>query len=53
VLSIDADDRTLTLRAADGRTGTVYVAQEVFDVSTLKPGDAVRVDFVAPAGRPV
>jgi hypothetical protein len=48
VLSVDADARTVQLRAADGRTGTVYVAEEVFDVSTLKAGDKIRVDFVVP-----
>jgi hypothetical protein len=48
VLSVDADARTVQLRAADGRTGNVYVAEEVFDLSTLKPGDKIRVDFVAP-----
>jgi len=48
VLSVDADERTVQLRAADGRTGTVHVAEEVFDVSTLKAGDKIRVDFVVP-----
>jgi hypothetical protein len=50
VVSIDRDDRTVQLRAADGRTGNVYVAEEVFDLSTLKPGDKIRVDFVVPDG---
>jgi hypothetical protein len=48
VISVDADERTVQLRAADGRTGTVFVSDEVFDVSTLKPGDKIRVDFVVP-----
>ena len=48
VLSVDADARTVQLRAADGRTGNVYVDEAVFDVSTLKPGDKIRVDFVVP-----
>jgi hypothetical protein len=48
VLSVDADARTVQLRAADGRTGNVYVAEEVYDVSTLKAGDRIRVDFVVP-----
>jgi len=48
VISVDADERTVQLRAADGRTGTVFVAEEVFDVSSLKPGDKIRVDFVVP-----
>ncbi len=50
VISIDPDERTVQLRAADGRTGTVYVDEAVFDVSTLKPGDKIRVDFVVPDG---
>ena len=50
VISIDRDDRMVQLRAADGRTGNVYVAEEVFDLSTLKPGDKIRVDFVVPDG---
>jgi hypothetical protein len=48
VLSVDPDERTVLLRAADGRTGTVYVAQEVYDLSTLKPGDKIQVNFVVP-----
>jgi hypothetical protein len=48
VISVNADARTMQLRAADGRTGNVYVAAEVFDVSTLKPGDKIRVDFFVP-----
>jgi len=47
-ISVDADERTVQLRAADGGTGTVFVAEEVFDVSSLKPGDKIRVDFVGP-----
>lgn len=48
VVSVDADARTVQLRAADGRTGNVYVAETVYDVSTLKAGDKIRVDFVVP-----
>jgi hypothetical protein len=48
VLSIDADARTVQLRAADGRTGAVYVAEDIYDLSKLKPGDKIRVDFVVP-----
>ena len=50
VISIDRDDRMVQLRAADGRTGNVYVAEGVFDLATLKPGDKIRVDFVKPDG---
>lgn len=48
VISVDAHARTVQLRAADGRTGNVFVAEEVYDVSKLRSGDKVRVDFVAP-----
>lgn len=48
VISIDTDERTLQLRAADGRTGTVHVAEGIYDLSKLKPGDKIRVDFVVP-----
>jgi len=36
------------LRAADGRTGDVFIPEGVFDLTTLKAGDQIRVDFVAP-----
>jgi hypothetical protein len=48
VLSVDNYASTLELRAADGRTGRVYVDSGVYDVSRLKAGDLVRVDFVVP-----
>jgi hypothetical protein len=48
VILIDATARTVRLRAADGRTGVVYVAEGVYDLSKLKPGDKIRVDFVVP-----
>ena len=48
VLSVDRNDRTVQLRAADGRIGNVYVDEAIFDVSTLKTGDKIRVDFVVP-----
>jgi hypothetical protein len=48
VTLIDQRGRTVGLRAADGRTGTVAVAESVYDLSKLKSGDKVRVDFIAP-----
>ena len=48
IVLIDASGRMLRLRAADGRTGLVYVAEGVYDLSKLKAGDKVRVDFIAP-----
>ncbi len=48
VLSIDSSGHKVQLRAADGRTGVVYVGEETYDLSKLKPGDKIRVDFVVP-----
>jgi hypothetical protein len=48
VISIDSYARTVRMRDADGRTGDVHVAESVYDLSTLKPGDKIRVDFVVP-----
>ena len=48
VTSIDTRGRTVRLRAADGRTGLVQVGEGVYDLSTLKAGDKIRVDFVVP-----
>lgn len=51
VISVDPDARTVQLRRpSDGRTGRVAVDAQVFDVSTLKAGDKIRVDFIAPDG---
>jgi len=30
------------------RTGNVHVDEAVYDISTLNPGDKIRVDFFAP-----
>jgi hypothetical protein len=48
VISIDSYARTVRLRAADGRTGDVHVAEGIYDLSKLKAGDKIRVDFVVP-----
>jgi len=48
VVSMDRDDRKVRLRAADGRTGDVFFPDGVLDLTKLKAGDQVRVDFVAP-----
>jgi hypothetical protein len=50
VIEVDSDARTVRLRALDGRTGVVHVADGVYDLSTLQPGDRIRVDFVVPDG---
>jgi hypothetical protein len=48
VTSVNASARTVTLRDADERTGVVHVAESVYDLSKLKPGDKIRVDFIEP-----
>ena len=48
VTLVDPKAGTVRLRAEDGRTGLVQVAKGVYDLSKLKPGDKIRVDFVAP-----
>lgn len=48
VISIDSYARTVRLRAADGRTGDVYVAEGIYELAKLKAGDKIRVDFVVP-----
>ena len=48
VLSVDADARTVQLRAENGRTGVVEVGPSVYDLSKVKAGDKLKVDFVMP-----
>jgi len=48
VLSVDLQDRVVQLRAADGRTGFVFVGESVYDLSKLKAGDRIKVDFIVP-----
>ena len=50
VVSVNREARKVRLRATDGRTGDVAVDEAVFDVLTLKAGDKIRVNFVAPDG---
>ena len=40
--------KTVELRAANGRTGVVHVGASVYDLSKLKAGDRIKVDFVLP-----
>lgn len=48
VVAVNASAGKVQLRAEDGRTGDVQVAEGVYDLATLKAGDRIRVDFVAP-----
>jgi hypothetical protein len=48
VVAVNAKDDTLQLRDEGGRTDTVHVNGDMFDLESLKPGDEVEVDFVLP-----
>lgn len=48
VLSVRSSDRVIRLRGGDGKTADVHVQEHVYDVSKLKAGDKVRVDFLQP-----
>lgn len=48
VVSVDTYGRNLSLQAADGTRRTVLVPEGVYELSRLKPGDRVRVDFIVP-----
>jgi len=48
VRAVSQRDNIVQLSDGDGRTAGVYVDPDVFDVSELKPGDEVVVDFVVP-----
>lgn len=48
VSSVNTRENTLTLRDDNGRTGDAFVSPRIFDVSTLKSGDVVEIDFFVP-----
>ncbi len=48
VVSVRASDRAVRLRASDGKALDVNVAEHVYDVSKLKAGDKLKVDFFQP-----
>ena len=45
VLSVRPADRILRLRDKDGKAADVHVQEHVYDLSKLKAGDKVKVDF--------
>jgi hypothetical protein len=48
VVLIDAGGRKVRLRSAtDGKTADVQVGEDVYDLSKLKIGDKIRVEFLA------
>ncbi len=48
VVSVDTYARTVQLRGADGSTASVKVPGDVYDVSKLKSGDRIQVNFYVP-----
>ena len=48
VISVQASDRVVRLRASDGKALDVIVAEHVYDLSKLKAGDKLKVDFFQP-----
>ena len=48
VVSVQASDRVVRLRASDGKAVDVSVAEHVYDLSKLKAGDKLKVDFFQP-----
>jgi hypothetical protein len=50
VRSVDAGQNILRLADDEGQTGDVEVQSHVFDLSTLRSGDEVEVDFIVPTG---
>ena len=48
VVSVQTSNRMVRLRASDGKTADVGVAEHVYDLSKLKAGDKVKVDFFQP-----
>lgn len=48
VLSVRPSDRIMRIRDKAGKTADVHVQEHVYDVSKLKAGDKVKVDFFQP-----
>ena len=51
VVSIDSYDRVVKMRDANGKTLDVQVGEGIYDLSKLKIGDKVQVNFLEPDGR--
>jgi hypothetical protein len=48
VVSVDTYAGTVQLRGADGSTASVKVPGDVYDISKLKSGDRIQVNFYVP-----
>ena len=50
VVSIDSYGRVVKMRDANGKTFDVQVGEGIYDLSKLKIGDKVQVNFLEPDG---
>jgi hypothetical protein len=50
VVSVDSYARTVRMRAADGSVANVHVGSDIYDISKLKAGDRIQVNFLEPDG---
>jgi hypothetical protein len=48
VVAVDTRANTVQLRDDGGRSGTVLVDPQIFDLGALQAGDQVEVDFLVP-----
>jgi hypothetical protein len=48
VLAVDTYARTVQLRGSDGTVSTARVPEGVYELSKLKPGDRIQVNFYVP-----
>ena len=50
VVSVDSYSGTVRLRGRDGTTADVRVAEDIYDLSKLRAGDRIQVDFLQQDG---
>ena len=50
VISIDSYNRAVQMQGSGGSPFTVYVGEDIYDISKLKPGDRIQVNFLVPDG---
>jgi hypothetical protein len=48
IVSVRAADGVMRLRDKEGKEADVHVQPHIYDLSKLKPGDKVKVDFFQP-----
>src|SRR4029434_2238697 len=50
VISTDSYAQTVQMRGKDGNVLSVYVNEDVYNISKLNPGDKIQVNFLEPDG---